>query len=77
MVHTDLVKGWEVNFDAVSIDSNKFQEAIDDWSSYLEEQSLKKDALAKAGISGLQYTEACRLIDNGKPFDATLSLAQE
>ena len=77
MVHADLYDGWEVNYDAISISSDQFQEAIDDWSNYLEEQALKKAALAKAGICGPQYAETCRLIDDGKSFDATLSLTQE
>jgi hypothetical protein len=75
MIREELVKGWEVNYDAVEISHDKYQEAVDDWSNYLEEQALKKDALAQAGICGEQYKEACRLIDNGMPFDATLSLA--
>ena len=75
MSRSDLTKSWEVDYDAIELRADKFQEAVDDWSSYLEEQALKKDALAQAGICGKQYEETCRLIDSGMPFDATLSLA--
>jgi len=74
MVNADLVKDWEVNYDAIIIDPNHFQEAIDDWSSYLEEQATKKAALAQTGLSGAKYAELCRLIDSGEPFDAAISL---
>jgi hypothetical protein len=74
MVNADLMEDWKVDYDAITLSNDKCQEAIEDWTSYLEEQAMKKDSLARAGLSGEQYAETCQLIDSGKAFDATLSL---